>query len=250
MKFNAIIILLLLFGFDSWAQVARSTSFDDRGICEENKGVWREFGNGCVDECNPKFDQFVICTRAITFGCDCGKGRCWSDKGCVAVTQYQKIFEEKQAEEEKLLQEAKARRKAEYESNAAQITDKLISDAQSRAVPDVAGMIKNNYNEFYQDNVQPVVDNAVNATQGAVDSANQSLKDLNNLPTPPAIGEAPPIVVKNDNAPVPSLFLEQEKAKQQSQAQSSGNSSTQNSSSNQNNSAPVAQALPIIPLPQ
>ena len=39
------------------AQSTRHTSFDDRQLCDENNGVWREFGNGCADNCESKFDS-------------------------------------------------------------------------------------------------------------------------------------------------------------------------------------------------
>jgi len=94
------------------AQVTRSTTFDDRQACNENKGLWREFGNGCGDNCTNKFDQYEICTRALTFACDCGKGRCWHNNQCLTIASYKEIFDKESAEEEKLL-EAKVQERQE-----------------------------------------------------------------------------------------------------------------------------------------
>lgn len=248
----AILIFLLFLSSEVFAQaVAPSTSFDDREACEENKGVWREFGNGCVDECYPKFDKFVICTSAVTFGCDCGKGRCWNEKSCASVAQYKKVFDKKFEEEQKLQQESKNKRKAEADANAGKIVDDLIAKNGTRtSTSDVAGAVKNNYNEFYNKNVDPAVNNAITATESAITSANKNLSEAakQNLPSidlpsdiPP---EAPPIIINSGKAEVPSLFLEQEKAKQSNQSQTTGNQAGQ-----ANSPANSAQTLPVIALP-
>ena len=237
----AILIFLLFLSSEVFAQaVATSTSFDDRAVCEENKGVWREFGNGCVDECYPKFDKFVICTSAITFGCDCGKGRCWNEKSCASVIQYKKVFDQKFDEEKKIQEEAKQKRKAESDYNAGVIVDDLIKKNQNRitSVSDVEGTIKNNYSEFYNANIDPATSGVINAAQSVISKADKSLDSATAEIMPP---EAPPIVINNSNAEVPSLFLKQEKTKQQNQVQATGN---QSGSTNT-----AAQTLPIIPLP-
>ena len=245
-KTCAILIFLLFLSSEVFAQaVAPSTSFDDRQACEENKGVWREFGNGCVDECYPKFDKFTICTSAITFGCDCGKGRCWNEKSCVSVIQYKKIFDKEFEEEQKMQQEAKQKRQAESAANAALIVDDIIAKNANRGTSDVAGAIKNNYNEFYDTKVDPAVNNAITATGSAITSADKNLNDMSKQNTPAAnIPEAPPIVIDTSKAQVPTLFLEQEKAKQQNQSQTTGNQP-----GSTNSTAPNAQTLPVIPLP-
>ncbi|MBI3033613.1 hypothetical protein HYY72_00440 [Candidatus Woesearchaeota archaeon] len=52
--------------------------------CERVKGTWEMFSNGCVDSCyKARSASPVICTQALTYGCDCGPGRCWNDSSCV-----------------------------------------------------------------------------------------------------------------------------------------------------------------------
>ncbi|OGM13915.1 hypothetical protein A3A76_05400 [Candidatus Woesebacteria bacterium RIFCSPLOWO2_01_FULL_39_23] len=46
---------------------------DEEFLCISNGGTWREFGNACVDLCNPPGN----CSDVITWGCDCGDGSCW-----------------------------------------------------------------------------------------------------------------------------------------------------------------------------
>ena len=46
--------------------------------CIEAGGIWREFPNGCVDSCfYVRNKHNVVCTQALTFGCDCGPQKCW-----------------------------------------------------------------------------------------------------------------------------------------------------------------------------
>ncbi len=118
-------LTFFVFAFDVFAQTLRPTTFDDRGICEKTKGVWRQFGNGCADNCEAKFDRFSICTQALVFACDCGKNSCWDGESCVAIKDYKKIFEAKQQEEQKLLDEAKEKRKADALANQAAIMVKF-----------------------------------------------------------------------------------------------------------------------------
>lgn len=114
-KFIWLTLFLLTISFAN-AQSIRPTSFDNRKVCNESNGIWREFGNGCGDDCVSKFDQYEICTNAITYGCDCGKGRCWHDDRCMSIKSYKKIFDEESAEKEKLL-EAKAKERQERIKN-------------------------------------------------------------------------------------------------------------------------------------
>ena len=72
----------------SLAQTIRHTSFDGRENCQISKGVWREFGNGCVDSCKSKMDRIMICSMAITYGCDCGKESCWDGEICVKINDF------------------------------------------------------------------------------------------------------------------------------------------------------------------
>ncbi len=94
-------ILLIIYSTNSWA--VRSTSFDTRPLCDENKGVWREFGNGCADSCYSKFDKYSICTQELVFSCDCGQGRCWANNKCMFINDYKKIYEKESEKLEKIL---------------------------------------------------------------------------------------------------------------------------------------------------
>lgn len=122
------IILSLFFSFEANAQSWRSTSFDDRPVCEEFNGVWRQFGNGCGDGCESKFDQFSICTQSLIFACDCGRGRCWDDGACVPLADYKKAYDIKQAKRQKILNKGKADRKAASDANRRQVIRKLLID--------------------------------------------------------------------------------------------------------------------------
>ncbi|MCK4553058.1 hypothetical protein KAT80_02550, partial [Candidatus Pacearchaeota archaeon] len=58
----------------------------DQEKCENVGGIWKLFGDGCVDSCelarqdpnNP-----IACTEAETMGCDCGSDKCWDGETCV-----------------------------------------------------------------------------------------------------------------------------------------------------------------------
>jgi len=61
-------------------------------LCTQQKGDWKEFDNGCVDNCSSKISKISICTQAKTFGCGCGDGRCWDNtkKSCIETEEYRK----------------------------------------------------------------------------------------------------------------------------------------------------------------
>lgn len=119
-------LVSVFFGQETFGQITRPTSFDDRPICQETKGVWRQFGNGCADDCRSKFDQFSICTQALTYGCDCGKSRCWNGDKCVSQKSYKEIFDVEMAADAKLLNEAKEKRKLAAKENEQQILSKFV----------------------------------------------------------------------------------------------------------------------------
>lgn len=125
----------------SFAQTVRSTTFDKREICEKNKGMWREFGNGCADGCRTKLDRFTMCTVTITYSCDCGENRCWEDNKCVNIQDYQKTFDEKQAKEKEELDKIKEARKEEFKRNSSYLINKL---AAAKANPDPANKAASN----------------------------------------------------------------------------------------------------------
>ncbi len=62
-------------------------------VCDMQKGVWKQFKNGCVDNCNNKMSTISMCTSALTFGCECGETKCWDDTKsvCVEIEDYKKL---------------------------------------------------------------------------------------------------------------------------------------------------------------
>jgi hypothetical protein len=132
-KFFLIAIFSLLVD-QSYADIGRKTSFDNRGQCEQNKGVWREFGNGCVDECFAKFDEFGVCTYARTFGCDCGKGKCWNGDECVGVLAYKKIFDDLKQREFEEMSQAKKKRIAEAKKYQQDLIRRMIENRSALTV--------------------------------------------------------------------------------------------------------------------
>ncbi len=157
--FPIIFLLIFLFFFNqAQASIERKTSFDNRNQCEENKGVWREFGNGCVDECYAKFDEFGVCTYARTFGCDCGKGKCWNGDECIAVLSYKKIFDELKQRDIDAMTQAKKKRIAEAKKYQQDLIMRMIENRSALTVAkyntdDVIvaqnNFSNNNYGEVY-----------------------------------------------------------------------------------------------------
>jgi hypothetical protein len=210
--------LFFAFSSNSFSQSIRSTSFDDRSACESSKGVWRQFGNGCVDECRPKLDQFYICTGAITNGCECGKSRCWDGESCTSIESYKKIFVIEQTEEEKILNEAKEKRKEEAKKNQEEIMDKLISKA---VIADIAAnpnpdpnapqnSPSNNLGEFFKDKIEAAKAPVSNNKYGIVDVNKPEEKQEELPPTILSTGAELPF----DESAIPPFFLQQEKNKQ------------------------------------
>ena len=102
--------LIIFFSKDAFADIVRSTTFDDRLSCEKSRGSWRDFGNSCVDKCAFKFDKYAVCAYAITFGCDCGKNRCLYEDKCILVDEYKKIDNQRILEDKKVIDEVKKKR--------------------------------------------------------------------------------------------------------------------------------------------
>jgi hypothetical protein len=272
-----LILLLILTSYfllltsNSFAELGRSTSFDDRGICEKSRGVWRQFGNGCVDECRSKLDPFIICTDSANFGCDCGKGKCWNGETCVMLKDYKKIFDEEQLKEKEVLSEIKKKREKEAIKNQQGIIANLIARASSTVSSDDPTKVNNNLSEILKrKNIDP---NAANQqpiaapvpvaapipvpTQPAQQATTQNSQTLpqvdaygGKIVPPPnqqqnkKIEELPPIIMPggetipansdNVDSNIPPFFLQQEKAKEKAK---------------QNQSGTTSAGLPEIPLP-
>jgi len=63
-------------------------SFTEQQVCENQGGEWKQFNNGCMDSCEYRRNPTnVMCTQALTFGCECGPDRCWNagEKVCEEV---------------------------------------------------------------------------------------------------------------------------------------------------------------------
>lgn len=56
--------------------------------CSNDGGVWKEFSNGCADNCNSQIPGVRhMCTQAFTKSCDCGSEKCWDGTRCVPNPQ-------------------------------------------------------------------------------------------------------------------------------------------------------------------
>ena len=67
------------------AQNESSIILDEETACQDEGGTWKEFTNGCVDSCElarQDSDNPIMCTEAITMGCDCGESECWNGEAC------------------------------------------------------------------------------------------------------------------------------------------------------------------------
>ncbi|MBP7710132.1 MAG: hypothetical protein KA100_03590 [Rickettsiales bacterium] len=122
---QATCLFFVFFSANVFAQTIRPTTFDDRNICEDSKGVWRQFGNGCANNCESVFDKFAMCTNALVFSCDCGKNRCWNGETCLALKDYKKIYDIEAEKNQKILDAAKEKRKADALANEQEIMARL-----------------------------------------------------------------------------------------------------------------------------
>lgn len=213
MRKKIFLISILLF----CSAFSRSTTFDDRESCEKTAGTWREFGNGCVDSCEGKLNQFSVCTMAFTYGCECGKSRCWDfdQKSCVALKDYKKIFDARIAEEKKIAEAAKKKREEEAKENQQTILKNLINN-----------------------NVAPNQNNQDNSDKKPEEPA--PVKDQSPTPTTPSMSQILSPVV-NDSFEVPPLFLKQEQEKKEAEEQKKKQQEAASDS--------TIPGLPIIPLP-
>lgn len=59
----------------------KCVALDEEDICENQGGEWILFNNGCVDSCQYNRNKSdVMCTQALTMGCNCGKDKCWNQE--------------------------------------------------------------------------------------------------------------------------------------------------------------------------
>jgi hypothetical protein len=227
---NFFLIVTLLF----CSAFSRSTTFDDREICEQMSGVWRQFGNSCVDECEAKLNELAVCTRITVSACECGKSRCWSDeeKKCVALLDYKKTYDLRVAEEKKINEEAKKKREVEAAESEQSILNNLTQDKSPN-----------------QNNV--AVEQQPNPAEVKIQNPAPAPEVTNVAPvTPPAGG--PSSAVVNNPPPVPPMFLqqEQEKNKQEEQKKQQEEQKTKEKKKDPEVPLTTIPGLPVIPLPQ
>lgn len=53
-----------------------------QATCQASGGVWRQFGNSCIDSCGVADRVDVMCAQVMTYGCDCGANACWNGSSC------------------------------------------------------------------------------------------------------------------------------------------------------------------------
>jgi len=129
---NIIAFIILLCFVNSVFANNRPTTFDDRPACEKSQGVWREFGSGCVDNCLKKIDPYnIVCTSALTYGCECGKNRCWNGETCVAIQEYQLEYNKQQEQENFANNKDRLARQQEAQKFRRDYLEKLIKGEKS-----------------------------------------------------------------------------------------------------------------------
>ncbi|MES2676967.1 MAG: hypothetical protein V4612_01460 [Pseudomonadota bacterium] len=67
---------------------------EQKAICEKQNGTWKEFRNGCADNCGSKVAKIAMCTMSLTFGCQCGGSKCWDNSKniCVEIEEYKTLL--------------------------------------------------------------------------------------------------------------------------------------------------------------
>lgn len=67
---------------------------EQKAICEKQSGIWKDFKNGCADNCGSKISKMAMCTMSITLGCECGGSKCWDSKKnvCTEIEEYKASF--------------------------------------------------------------------------------------------------------------------------------------------------------------
>ena len=51
-------------------------------VCQAAGAAYEEFPNGCRDTCEYARNPGLMCTQALTSGCDCGPDQCWNGTSC------------------------------------------------------------------------------------------------------------------------------------------------------------------------
>lgn len=238
-KISFFAVIFFLLALDSFA-TSHSTTFDNRPVCEEAKGVWREFGNSCTQDCEHIFNQYKICPNSITFGCDCGEGRCWLDNKCVAISEYKITYREKvrkeKEDEEKLAKERDEKIKNDPRLRAYLYDIYKLKERQAAQNAQAAQNQQNNQTNKPAQNQQ---------NNNPIAPAPQEVQLLPTQPMPNQPVAIPQIGSSSIVRQVPPAFIEQEKQKQAAQQQDHGITPLL-----QDPKTGETIQLPVVPLPQ
>jgi hypothetical protein len=252
--FKIFAILFFIISSQAFSQAIRSTTFDDRPACEEVRGVWRQFGDGCIDQCSAKFDKFSICPQVLAYGCDCGRNRCWNGETCIIRKDYKKIFDEEQAQEKKILDLAKDERKLEAKANQQYILNNLAKKTGE--------ITDQNFNQSQDNNsnnaLAPKFPGQNQPLEKPIQPPKYNVKDPSQNPQQPVEPEE-----SVDPSLIPPFFQQLEKAKRDAanaeKLKDAANAEKLKDAakvpqniSNQDPAAPIStlHSFPIIPLPQ
>ncbi|NBV06604.1 MAG: hypothetical protein EBS06_05145 [Proteobacteria bacterium] len=279
--------IFFIISTSAFAGFTRSTSFDDREICEKDQGVWREFGNSLADNCESKFDQYSIAAQRITYACDCGKGMCWNGEHCVLMQDYKKHYDQIQLEEKKKLEISKKARQQEYRDNSNERLRALIGQKTSTTTNADGSVTSNNNMAQFSDKIPP--DSSKTDAKSTANNVNQKVANViektseeatkvqesaigsfftftlpnsnveNKVVQSPTDAASPATTsVKNNqnsdptlSGPTPFFIQQQEKAKQEAEAAANNSAKTSSTTTAKDSSASTSlPALPQISLPQ
>jgi hypothetical protein len=244
-NFFAIILFFNLFSFEVLAQTYRETSFEERPNCEAQSGVWREFGNGCVDGCLAKLDSFAVCTQEITNGCDCGKNRCWDGGACVKISDYKTTYDEEKKKEQVVLDKAKKERQGSYKEYQQTALDKI-----SKQVSNSTESAKNVFNDN-KEKVSNFLDKDQNKNQPGeqksklVTNNEAQNNNQNQANSATADFEVPPFFLQKQKQ------LADKAADSAAQSSNAGlkNGAITTTNTDKGQAIPILPGLPEIPLP-
>ncbi len=108
-------------------------AFDVKEVCESEKGVWREFGNDCANNCALDTGRQKMCIPTITYGCNCPKDQCWDYYKCVDNKEYQtKALED----EEKRIEELKKNNPELFLENLLNFARQVNKNPNSQQYPE------------------------------------------------------------------------------------------------------------------
>ncbi len=253
-------VLLIILCKAAFALSSRPTSFEDRTSCEESKGVWRQFGNGCADNCEAKLDEFSVCTQSLIYSCECGQKRCWNNNSCVLMSEFEKDYKIKKNAEQKSLSAARKKREALFKANRNKILANFSGQNGS-----------NNQNASQENLVQDSqqIDLGKNReSKIVINNPEVPISENKNVETdlsaiqPPAENTNSS---ENSSSEVPPLFLQKQAKEQQAKdqkieevktpesekntnsANKTNNENKSSSNSNANSSTPKAPPVPLPP---